>query len=811
MKNCLWPALAVLTLGLLAQIAGAGENIALGKKYTLSPAPDYRYCTDAEDTIQLTDGVTTNDYVWTQKGCVGWDKGPWIDVTIDLEKEEPICSAAFTTAAGAAGVAWPLSVSFYVSSDGKQWYAVGDVMMLDLEQNGARDATQYNKRKISASGLACKGRYAKFLFHSNGYVFTDEIEIGRGDASLLDQPNPGQPYDNPQTWVEREDYLNLVRSRYITDAGNAADLIMEKSRAAESPQKEELAALAEEVRAVRADENFLSNLSVDAFKTIFPFDAVHAGIFAAMAKARRIAEPQTAPLVVDRILPYEAPNILVGAEPISQRELYMASGEIKPLVYQILNTTDEPLAVSLSFDGGAKALFQEVFSVSWTDTPQLVPEATALVPLASGSDGSYEVTVYPGLPAQIWIDVCAKGAEAGEYDGSIHFAAAAGTADQSLLVRVSKVTLPEEQTLILGGWDYSDFGGHGPVTKSIRDVFIAIMKKYGVNGPWGSPGLLFSGVEVDSSDPDHLKAVLNTDEAESWVALWSDAKEYYVFLSVQPSFHGYAWDTPQFAQLVADWAKKWGAWFQSKGISPDRVSFLVHDEPGIDPNQDCRPIIAWSEAIHAGEEGFRIWEDPIYNPVTNTPKELLEACDTLCPNRPMWIGQKEGFEETFRPFIAAGKRLDLYSCSGPVLLLDPYSYHRLQAWHLFREGGKASFFWAFFDGTSTPWNAYKETKRTGFAPMFIEPDNPEIIAAKQIAAMRESVFDFEILTMYKNRLEEAKANGKDVEAEQQWLMDRIDSLIWEESVRNADWPKPKDRTGADRLREEILRRLEAMM
>ena len=43
----------------------AGPNIALGKKYTLEPRPNYPYCTDPDDDIQLTDGIYTKGYFWT--------------------------------------------------------------------------------------------------------------------------------------------------------------------------------------------------------------------------------------------------------------------------------------------------------------------------------------------------------------------------------------------------------------------------------------------------------------------------------------------------------------------------------------------------------------------------------------------------------------------------------------------------------------------------------------------------------------------------------------------------------------------------
>ncbi|MCL5097056.1 MAG: hypothetical protein M1608_05920, partial [Candidatus Omnitrophica bacterium] len=47
-------------------------NLALGKPYTLEPAPNYPYCTDPGDRTQLTDGQYVKGYFWTQKGTVGW-------------------------------------------------------------------------------------------------------------------------------------------------------------------------------------------------------------------------------------------------------------------------------------------------------------------------------------------------------------------------------------------------------------------------------------------------------------------------------------------------------------------------------------------------------------------------------------------------------------------------------------------------------------------------------------------------------------------------------------------------------------------
>ena len=76
-----------------------GQNIANGKPYAIYPRPTYRHCTDAGDAEQLTDGKTTSDYFWTQKGTVGWQRVPYATVTVDLGRIEPIGGVAMTTAA----------------------------------------------------------------------------------------------------------------------------------------------------------------------------------------------------------------------------------------------------------------------------------------------------------------------------------------------------------------------------------------------------------------------------------------------------------------------------------------------------------------------------------------------------------------------------------------------------------------------------------------------------------------------------------------------------------------------------------------
>lgn len=74
-------------------------NLAVGRPYTLTPAPDYALCTDAEDTRQLTDGVTVppGKQIWVDQRCVGWRRREPVEVVIDLGQAWPLAQIVVPT------------------------------------------------------------------------------------------------------------------------------------------------------------------------------------------------------------------------------------------------------------------------------------------------------------------------------------------------------------------------------------------------------------------------------------------------------------------------------------------------------------------------------------------------------------------------------------------------------------------------------------------------------------------------------------------------------------------------------------------
>ena len=181
---------AVLCVGLVtAALAGgrpmppgsAGDNIALNKPYTMSPAPNYSYCTDAGDATQLTDGAYTSGWFWTQQSTVGWSNPPSAPtIIIDLGSIQPVKGVSYNTAGGVGGAYWPTAINLFVSNDGINYSSIGDLASISNSEHG--NAPAYGTHAVHrywTDQLATFGRYVKLEVIQQPFVFVDEIMIDR--------------------------------------------------------------------------------------------------------------------------------------------------------------------------------------------------------------------------------------------------------------------------------------------------------------------------------------------------------------------------------------------------------------------------------------------------------------------------------------------------------------------------------------------------------------------------------------------------------------------------------------------------------
>jgi hypothetical protein len=279
-----------------------------------------------------------------------------------------------------------------------------------------------------------------------------------------------------------------------------------------------------------------------------------------------------------------------------------------------------------------------------------------------------------------------------------------------------------------------------------------------------------------------------------------------VFLSVNNRFAGTTMDTEAFNSRVRAWAKAWADHLKAKGLQPAQLGLLLVDEPRTPEHDDT--IVAWATAINAAGTGIVIWEDPVYSDPTLGRPEMYEVSDILCPNRPMWMSAGKKFADFYLDQQNKGRVLQLYSCTGPSTLLDPYSYYRLQAWHCWQIGATGSFFWAFGDNSrSSSWNEYAGTQGP-YTPLFL--DDETVTPAKQMEAIRESVQDYEYFVMLQKAVNQAKSENvpqQDLEEAESLLRTAADDVLAGERPEALMWHQPKNRTRADAVRIRILEAL----
>ena len=194
----------MLTCNVYGQNFGTpgGNNIALGKKYTMSALPTREWENSLKSIPDyskiLTDGViSTSDYFWESDKCANFIGAMNTDIIIDLGKESPV--AAIKTRHGArpgAGICLPKKEEYFVSDDGVKFYKAGEFKNT-LDDYSLKDDLEIKKKfnagvkEYGISGLKTKGRYVMVRTYGSGigkvllnYVGYDEIFVIEGNFSL---------------------------------------------------------------------------------------------------------------------------------------------------------------------------------------------------------------------------------------------------------------------------------------------------------------------------------------------------------------------------------------------------------------------------------------------------------------------------------------------------------------------------------------------------------------------------------------------------------------------------------------------------
>ena len=763
---------------LAAMAADAAENIARGRPYTFSSPPNYRLCTDSGDKTDLTDGIYTKGYFWTQKGTVGWNFGSNghgdRSVTVDLGKDEPISGFSWNMGAGRAGVTWPELLFVYVSTDGRQWRFVGDLYARSKAENGAPPEDGYGIYRAHSSNMPCHGRYVAFLVSGATYAFVDEIEIYRGPQGNMSIIPAGDPVANAHAHYRQYRMRRMTLSemeKVVARTVNAPDAAWPKI------EKEMYLFNAKTARAMGFDRPFMwacerwDNLDVT-----------------------RLVPPAG----VDR----------------DMLEVRMMRGETRSTAVNISNPTDRDMRFTVTVEGlpeGANVDCREVV-VTCTKAGRRVGGA-----LRPGEGRKVSFDVPAGTVKQAWISFVKPTTSPGRYKGRVVAAADGVKAEKAISLVISPVVFPSRPRLHIGGFDYVEAGNTtyrspGNLAGKMRE-----MRAMYVDTPWATSRAMPKGAKFGKDG-----ALLNPDGLDykvwdDWVALWGDtARQYCVFIGAGDAFHGEKKGTPRFNRMVGEYMRAWDEHAVKGGLAGRPVYILTVDEPRTDEMDETFAV--WAKAIKSCGAGFRLFIDPDRVKAEATMPAVYDLGDAICPKSlNIWLGASDEFHRKLagRP----GKELWLYSCSGPARTFDPVFYHRAQAWRAWGLGAKASLFWAFGcgGGIGDSWRPFDQPG-TEYSPFMVSPD--DAMAAKQSEAIKEGVEDYEYLAMFSGLIAEAKRKGVDVSVEERLAAGAVERVLGDGAFAAAngrkgndpryDWDFPNRRGAADEVRLEILAAIEKL-
>ena len=769
------------------------ENLAYGKSYVLEPPPNYEHCTDNEDFKQLTDGQYTNGRFWTQESTVGWGSRHAI-VTIDLGKVFPISGVSYNTAAGVADVKWPSDIHILVSDDGKIFYEAGELVALsEVEAPRPKDEGEIRCHRFRTTKLKTHGRYLCLVVFGHPYIFVDEIEVYYGKEQWLENKfaNPG--IHDVKEFAPEKYIGNIVQKRIQSDIQ-----AIRTSLASNLISNEITSDISVQLDIVEKELKKPDSLESDGdSRNRIPLNPLHESVFKIQAMQWRALGIHGIHIWQNGLWDPLEPIHIPSKNTSSLLNVNMMRNEYRAGAFSISNANDKDMEAQIEINFPFNPSCITVHEVDWIPTsagncyPSRLTEIKKI-------KGKYHVEIASGITRQIWFTFNTKGIYPGLYQGRIDVTANDQKIDVPLILKIYPLFFPDQQSLHLGGWDYTNLDSFGGITPTNREKIIRHLREHLVDSPWATSSVMpfENQIENGLNQP-------NVSNFDDWVELWPDATHYYVFLNVQKKLDNHYMGTSLFNEKVKRWISFWADHSQSKELKPNQLSLLLVDEPNTKEEDEI--ILQWAKALHAANTKIKIWENPIHKKISAANQEMINACDVICLNRWSMLSEPDDNRTYLNKLRKQGKELAIYSANGPAIEMDPYFFYRLQSWMCWEYGATSSFFWSFTDtGASSDWNQ-SDLSRSSYVPFFL--DATAVVAGKHMEAIREGVEDYEYLKMLQDEvryLEQSRGQCDLLETAQKLLEEAPKRVSQIQGKPSPYWSEKRERESADQIRKDIL-------
>ena len=749
------------------------QNIALGKKYSFTPDPNCSTTADKGDLTDLTDGKHSfTAWMWGQKTAVGWHAvKQGIEVTVDLEKDQPISGVSWSCAAGASNVKWPDSILLFSSTDGKKWYFLGDLINfappLPAADSGVR------KMKIRTDKLKTHGRYVKFLVHAQPYCIVDEIEVSRGNDVFLKQAPGYISTLSPGKEASKFRSMALFQRIFANDASAIYDRVKNNKTV---------------LKKLNAAIEKLNQFAPDYFDNtpmIFPVNKQHEELLAQNAAALQKSFGKS-PFVW-----YKDPqeNLSMTEIPagkgVEKLQVRMMRRDPRSTAFIICNPTGKSITFKIRKNVPA-GLEVQVSEVLYTGTASGKVLASALRP-------AQETTVPAGCNRQIWLEFSSD--KEGKYQGDIALEYSGNSLKVPFGVETSYLQLPELPLLYTGGFERSDGDGYFLQSRAAIPHNMKMYRRLYTNTPFTWRRAMPQNPEFDKEGKLINAGKLDWSVFDEYVKRWHGAEQYIFTIDFHYRFFGEAIklpNSPRFERMVAEYYREMAANFTRKtGLPANRMYLQIFDEPTTKRHVEIN--LAFGRALKKANLGIKLWMNSVYPSPSALAAEVFSQTDVLCLLTDKITGKYHNFHKNYSKF---NKELWLYSCNGPAKELDPDFYFRAQPILAFAIGAKGSMFHAYGCGGGI-CNSFMPQKQTRqeYGPYFVTPDSA--MESKQSMAIRQGIQDhayFVMLSRVPNRKDMAIAAAAYV----------AKNL----GPQKQHWGTPKKRSIFESTRHDVLTALE---
>lgn len=769
----------------------SGINLARGKACAFTPAPNYGLCTDAGDATDLTDGLY-NACEWREKGTVGWGVGRTkvFLVDIDLGTEAPIGAITFDSVTGGAQVTFPSAVLAFVSSDGKQYRHIGDVMTEAMPQE------QFLNHRFSVTGLKAYGRYVRLAILPGGfYLFCDEIEVMKGDHTAEQSRYAGDEVIAAEEvanfavglrpWVNQKN-ATLTLLRYADEA------VLERRQAGAPSGKVQKALEATE----RARQEVLRARDVQEPDLLAgpPYRSFERGAFAAVGALngpagirlwrnddwswlKPLARPQ-------RQLPELAVDMMNNEWGSASFNVTSCGEKAQELQFEVADFTGPQKLAAGQVLSLAQVIHSEAFGYNYRDD--------ALVPVKFGG----KISLPAGLSRRLWVTSKTRGMD---LNPGIYRTAITVTSDGKKVgqvpvrLRVWPLRFPDQTTLHNNTWGYFNekviVGRELETAQNLLDHYNTSLVINHSYLPYPKPDKDGNFTEpLDFTKLDQMIAW--NPECRFWL-LWAGFEFGFDRLGT-PKFGGPVWE-----KVFTQWVTQIRDHLATKGIGKGQFAWYWWDEPGAKVwNEKCLPAAKLVKQI---DPQMLCYENAVAQVTPQMLEEALPYFDLYCPSIG-GIANRKYVEVCRKTRVPSW----VYACASEKNS-SPFGYYRWFSWNAFKLGFGGIGMWVYVDANSQTLSDY--TGGVSYSLIYGSPKG--ILNSKRWEAWRQGVADYEYLVMLRSAAEQARQAGKAPEAVAQAekiLTAGVDEVVGEDIYQGDPAASPR----AEAMRLKILECLVAL-